>query len=292
MSDQRLRWIIDGTDVRGVIVRLDQSYRDALAPHHYPPAVRQLLGEFMAAVAAMTATLKLDGSLTLQAQGNGQVPLAMAEGDSEGAVRAIARHAQQALATRFTDLLSPGRLSLTIDPRGGNRYQGIVPLDGDTLSACLEHYFQQSEQLSTRIWLACDGERAAALLLQELPGGERTARDQAAGERRYAQWQHLTTLAATVTDAELLELSSEQVLHRLFHQEALRLLRSEPLHFACSCSRERTEAMLKSLGQAEIDAIIEEQGEITVNCEFCNQIYRFDRSEASALFQSPPQAQH
>src|SRR5690606_32428755 len=121
-------------------------------------------------------------SLTLQAQGEGQVPLAMAEGDSEGAVRAIARHAQQALATGFTDLLSPGRLSLTIDPKGGNRYQGIVPLDGDTLGACLEHYFQQSEQLSTRIWLACDGERAAALLLQELPAGERVARDQAAGE--------------------------------------------------------------------------------------------------------------
>lgn len=283
MSDQRLRFVFDGTDVRGILVQLDRSYRDALAPHHYAPTVRQLLGEFQAAVATMTATLKFEGSLILQAQGEGQVPLAMAEGTSDGAVRAIARRAEQALSEDFRQLLTPGHLSLTIDPVGGARYQGIVPLDGTDLAECLQHYFEQSEQLATRIWLACDGQRAAGLLLQELPAsGKRQP------EQRAEQWQHLTTLAATVTVDELLQLQPEQMLHRLYHQEPLRLLQTDPLHFSCSCSWARTEAMLQSVGKEELDDVLAEQGSVTVNCEFCNQIYQFQPSEIEALFQNSP----
>lgn len=283
MPDQRLRGLFDNTDVRLVLVQLDQSCRDALAPHHYAPAVRQLLGEFMAAVAAMAATLKLDGSLILQVQGEGEVPLAMAESTSDGAVRAIARHAQQAMANDFAGLVRPGRLALTIDPVGGQRYQGVVPLDGDRLSTCLEHYFQQSEQLTTSVQLASDGERAGALLLQELPGSQLLDKT-----RRREQWHHLTTLAATLTDAELLTLPGEDLLYRLFHQETLRLVKTEPLRFACSCSRERTIAMLRSLGEEEIKAILAEQGSVSVQCEFCNQEYDFDAAAATALFHVPP----
>jgi len=281
MADQRLRGLFDDTDIRLVLVQLEESSRDALAPHPHPPATRQLLGQFMAAVAAMAATLKLEGSLMLQAQGEGPLKLAMAECTSAGAVRAIAHGSEPQGVDDLLQLVLPGHLALTIEPTGGQRYQGIVPLDGPDLARCLEHYFHQSEQLATAIHLASDGQRASALLLQELPASGRDL------EQRRAQWQHLSTLAATVTPAELLELPAETLLHRLFHQEALRLLGTDPLHFACSCSQARTEAMLRSLGRDEVFGTLAEQGQLTVRCEFCNQIRTFNAEDIAQLFPGP-----
>jgi molecular chaperone Hsp33 len=278
MSDSILRFIFDATDIRGEWVQLDQSYRDALTHHHYPPAVRRLTGEFLAAVSLLGATLKFDGAIILQARSDGEIPLIMAEANSRQELRAIVHGAEQAVSEDFQGLLGAGTLSITIDPAGGQRYQGIVPLDGDSLAACLESYFRQSEQLPTRIWLAADGNRAGGLFLQELP-------TTGAVEERAAQWQHLNALAATVRSEELLELPGEVLLHRLFHQEQLRLLRSESVQFRCSCSRARTETMLISLGRDELEQILVESGEIAVNCEFCNQLYRFDPVQVAALFE-------
>jgi molecular chaperone Hsp33 len=278
MSDSILRFIFDTTDIRGEWVQLDQSYREALTHHHYPPAVRRLIGEFLAAVSLLAATLKFEGSIILQARSDGEIPLIMAEANSRQDLRAIVHGAEQAVSEDFQGLLGAGTLSITIDPVGRQRYQGIVPLDGDSLAACLESYFRQSEQLPTRIWLAADGARAGGLFLQELP----TA---AAVEERAAQWQHLNALAETVTPEELLTLPGDTLLHRLFHQEQLRLLRRESVQFRCSCSRERTESMLVSLGRDELEQILVEQGEVAVNCEFCNQLYRFAPAEVAALFE-------
>lgn len=276
-SDSILRFIFDDTDIRGEWVQLDQTYRDALTHHHYPPAVRRLTGEFLAAVALLGATLKFDGSIILQARSDGEIPLIMAEANSRQEVRAIVHGAEQAVSDSFQGLLGSGTLSITIDPVGGQRYQGIVPLDGESLSACLESYFRQSEQLPTRIWLAADGERAGGLFLQELPST-------GAVEARVAQWQHLTVLAGSVQWRELLDLPGATLLHRLFHQEQLRLLRSDAVRFRCSCSRARTESMLVGLGRDELEQILAEQGEISVNCEFCNQLYRFTPADVDALF--------
>ncbi len=285
MSDSLLRFIFDETDVRGELVQLDSSYRDALTPHHYPPPVALLLGEFLAASALLSATLKFEGSLILQARSPGEVPLIMAEATSAGAVRGIARQAEQALSEDFQSLLGGGQLAITIDPASGQRYQGIVPLEGVDLASGIERYFEQSEQLGTRLWLAADGRRAAGLLLQELP-----SRQGVDPERRQAQWQHLTTLGATVQADELLNLAPERVLHRLFHQDPLRLLRCDSLHFACSCSRARTEAVLTRLGRTELESILLEQGGVNVTCEFCNQVYEFSADDLRGLIGAGPSA--
>lgn len=279
MSDQILRFIFDNTAVSGKWVQLRQSYTEALGNHHYPPAVQRLLGEFLAAVSLLGATIKFDGTIILQARSEGEVPLIMAEATSNNEIRAIVYGAEQSISTDFHTLLANGTLFITIDPVGGQRYQGVVALEGDNLAACLEGYFQRSEQLPTRVWLAADGQTAAGLLLQELPGTAEI-------ERRREQWQHLTTLAQTVRPDELLDLSAEALLHRLFHQEEVRLLRCDDLQFRCSCSRQRTESMLIGLGRAEIESILEESGEVVVNCEFCLQAYRFDAEQARQLFEA------
>lgn len=275
MSDEILRFIFDGTDIRGEWVQLERSYLDTLATHHYPPLVNQLLGEFLVAASLLAATLKIDGTVILQARGPAG-GLIMAEATSRQELRAIASGLGEIPATSFEALLGGGNLAITIDPDKGQRYQGIVALEGANLAECLEGYFRQSEQLPTRVWLAADGQHAGGLFLQELP----TRTDPA---RRSEQWQHLTTLAATVTAAELLQLPAETLLHRLFHQEQLRLLQRDPLQFHCSCSQQRTEAMLLSLGRSDLEEILAEQGRIDVNCEFCNQHYGFAPEDIATL---------
>lgn len=277
-TDQLLRFIFDGTDVRGEWVQLDRAYQDALVNHHYPPAVRALIGEFLAAVALLGATLKFEGSLVLQARSDtGQIPLIMAEATSALTVRAIVRGAEEATGGDFATLLGEGLLSITIDPAQGKRYQGIVRLEAAGLAECLEAYFQQSEQLPTRIWLHADSQRAGGLFLQELPS-RRPA------EERAEQWQHLCALTGTVQPQELLQLAGDDLLYRLFHQDRLQLLGRDPVRFRCTCSRERTGAMLVSLGRAELEDIVREQGAIDVNCEFCNQLYVFMADDVAALF--------
>jgi len=277
MSDEILRFIFDNTDIRGEWLQLEHSYRDALANHHYPPGVNRLLGEFLAAAGLLGATLKMEGLLILQARSDGQIPLIMAEATSNHEVRGIAHGAEQAIGENFQELLGDGQLCITIDPKQGQRYQGIVPLEGSTLAQCLEDYFRQSEQLPTRVWLAADGQRAAGLFIQELPS-------RVDPEQRAQQWQHITTLATTITPEELLQLPGETVLHRLFHEENVRLLQRDSLQFRCSCSQQRTESMLLSLGRAELDEILAEQGQVEVNCEFCNQQYHFTPEQVASLF--------
>lgn len=269
MTDQLRRFIFENSDVRGEHVSLDQSYRDILATHHYPPAVANLLGEFCAAVSLLSATLKFEGSLILQVRGDGEVPLIMAEANAQGEIRAIAQGAQHAMSDDFQRLLGSGQLAITIDPKQGKRYQGIVTLDGSSLGTCLENYFRQSEQLSTRLWLGADGQCAAGLLLQELPSPHPDPQ----------QWQHVSTLADTLTGDELLTLDTETLLYRLYHQDPLRLFEPKAICFKCSCSRERIEQALRSLGEDEIDSILAEQGQVETHCEFCNRRYVFLAAE-------------
>lgn len=280
MTDQLQRFLFEDTDIRGEITRLEQSYRAVLDAHPYPPAVGRLLGEFMAAVALLSATLKFDGTLTLQASSDGEIPLIMAEATSDRGLRAIARNADQARSESFNALLRDGRLAITITPRQGQRYQGIVALEGDSLASCLEGYFRQSEQLATRLWLHCDGARAAGLLLQELPAnGPRDA------ESHSRQWQHVVQLADTLRAAELLELPFEECLHRLYHQDPVRLFAADALRFQCSCSAQRTLNALATLGREELESLLAEQGHIDINCEFCHQHYRYDHDAVQALFE-------
>ncbi len=277
-GDRSLRFVIEDTDVRGEIVHLQDSLQEILAIHQYAPGVSRLLGEFLAAAVLLSTTLKFDGKLILQARSEGQIPLLMVECTNQRQIRAIARGAEHATSEDFAQLLTRGQLAITVDPAKGKRYQGIVPLMGECLATCLDAYFRQSEQLQTRVWLAADENRAAGMLLQQLP-----AQLTPDPEERQAQWGHVCTLGATITSGELLELNAEQILHRLYHEDPLRVFAPTRVNFHCDCSRERTFSALASLGSAELRDILSEQGSIAMDCEFCNQQYIFQPGDLLPL---------
>lgn len=276
--DRTQRFLFEEADIRGEVVRLTDAYREITDIHQYAPGVSRLLGEFMAAAVLLATTLKFEGKLILQARSEGQVPLLMAECDNTLRIRAIARGAEQATSERFDQLLPSGQLAITIDPTRGQRYQGIVPLVEGSLARSLDAYFLQSEQLGTRFWLAADADRASGMLIQQLPADQ--VKDTSL---RSTQWEHVCTLASTLTEPELLELAAPEIAHRLFHEEPLRLFSPNTVQFECSCSRERTFNALISLPKAEIHSLLEELGSITMDCEFCNQQYQFHETDLQAV---------
>ena len=273
-GDTSLRCLFEDADIRAETVHLDAAYREILSIHEYAPGVNRLLGEFLAAAVLLSTNLKYEGRLILQVRSEGQIPLLMVECDHLLQVRAIARGAQEATSDNNAQLLTNGQLAITIDPSSGQRYQGIVPLVEDSLAQSLDAYFEQSEQLKSRLWLAADGDRAAGLLLQQLPA-QVTPDD----TERLQQWEHACSLAATVRDEELLQLRAEELLYRLYHEDTVRVFQPAPVSFRCSCSRERTRNALASLDPGEVEELLEELGSITMDCEFCNQQYRFTRED-------------
>ncbi|MEM1403740.1 MAG: Hsp33 family molecular chaperone HslO [Pseudomonadota bacterium] len=277
-SDGKRRFLFEDIDMRGEIVHLDEVLTEVAAIHDYPQGVAELLGEFIAASVLLASTIKFKGSLTVQARSDREIPLIMAECTSEMTVRAIARGAEQATAREFSSLLGGGQLVLSISPDRGNRYQGIVPLAADSLANSIDAYFEQSEQLPTRLFLASDGKRGAGLLLQQLP--KQRIDDM---QEREENWGRVAALAETLTADELLKLADEQLLFRLFHEEKVRVFDESSVRFNCSCSQDRTLAALATIGEAEIRDILQEQGSITMDCEFCNQRYIFKEADLRGL---------
>ncbi|KXS50892.1 MAG: heat shock protein 33, redox regulated chaperone [Marinobacter sp. T13-3] len=275
--DQFQRFLFEHSQVRGAWVQLADSYQTITSQAPYPDSVRQLLGESLAASVLLSSTLKFNGSLSLQAAGNGPMTTLLAESTHNRHIRGIARFEDGAITGEKTlhELLGESRMAITITPEQGHRYQGVVPREADTLAGCLEEYFERSEQIATRLFLFADGEKAAGLLLQRLPGHT---------EEDDELWNRVEHLAATVQAEELLELDSETLLHRLFHEETVRLFDPEPVAFHCSCSRERTLAALESIGREECYSILDEQGSINMDCQFCHANYRFDRNDIDHLF--------
>lgn len=282
MNDQLQRFLLDNTDIRGELVRLDKSYKNTLDAHVYPDAVGRLLGEFLAAAVLLSATLKFDGNISLQARSDGEIPLMIAEASSDHKLRGIVRGADFATSDDFKTLLGNGHMTITIEPKQGKRYQGIVSLEGDNLAECLESYFRQSEQLSTRVWLSSNGEQVAGMMLQQLPSVSA-----AQIETRAADWEHATHLANTLTSEELLCLDFNELLYRLYNQEQVRLFDPADLEFSCHCSRDRTLRALITVGEKGLLEIISEQGSIETDCEFCHQHYQFTDKDISQLFERP-----
>lgn len=279
-NDFQQRFLFPDSDLRGEIVHLEASLEPALAGRDYPLVLRGLVAESLTAAALLSSTLKFEGRLSLQAQGSGPVQLLMAECDHHGQLRGLARYDHTPETTEqppLGDLLGQGRMAITIMPEQGQQYQGLVPLERSTLAGCVEDYFQRSEQLPTRLWLAAGNNRAAGLLLQRLP--ERAAN----AERNEDLWQHLTTLADSLTMEELLDLGAETVLHRLFHETPPELATARPLQFQCSCSRERVRNTLLSLGAEELRDILDTQGEADITCEFCGTREHFDSVDLGEL---------
>ena len=272
--------MFDTTPVRGEWVNLQQSWQEVLRRKEYPAAVRRLLGELMAAAALLTSTVKMKGRLVLQIRADGPVKLLMVECTSEHTLRGLAQWQGDIVDDAdFSSLVGAGTLAITIEVDGARQpYQGVVSLQGQSVADTLETYFAQSEQLPTRVWLAADEQAVAGLFLQQLPG--------AVAEKAQSEedWSRLCYLTDTVSDEELLSLDAETLLHRLFHEEQLRVYEPVALRFACTCSRERVVDTIKMLGQQEADEILQQEGMIDVTCEFCNQRYHFDAVDVAEIF--------
>ena len=278
--DTRQRFLFDETHIRGEVTTLSKSYQAIKQRQNYPPAVSAILGEFLAAASLLSATLKFKGIVSIQAIGRGDITSLVAECSNNTQLRGIVRGDYQSVSDsdNFKTLLGSATLAITIEPEGRERYQGLVPIDKDNLSECLEYYFTQSEQLSTKIKLAADQHRAAGILIQEMPH----SRDD---EQTQENWQHLSLLLESLKPEEQLELEHEQQLYRLFHEQQVRLFDPEDLQFFCSCSKPRTAKTLISLGYDEINDLYQEQGPIQVICEFCGQRYVFDKDDINQLFE-------
>jgi molecular chaperone Hsp33 len=276
MNDTLQRFLFEHAAIRGEVAHLDATWRAVLERHEYPPRLRTVLGELMAAGALLAATLKFEGSIILQLQGSGPVKLIVVECTSEQTLRATAKWSGELEQAGLAGLLGEGRFVITLVPSEGRQnYQGVVEIDPRGVAASLEQYMRHSEQLDTRLWLAAGEERAAGMILQKLPARSDPDED---------SWNRATRLAETLTGPELLELPTRRLLHRLYHQEDIRLFEPRPVSFRCSCSRERVGAMLRMLGLAEVRSILEERGEVEVRCEFCARAYRYDRVDAEELF--------
>jgi molecular chaperone Hsp33 len=278
MSDSLHRFLFERAGVRGELVYLDASWRAILETHPYPDTVRRQLGEALAAVLLLAGTIKFEGSLILQAQGQGPLRTLVAQATHRRTVRGLALWKGEVPDKReLAEVFGEGRLVLTIDRVRGERYQGIVPLEGNQLAEALEYYFSTSEQLETRLWLAATGERAAGLLLQRLPTEGGAEED----------WDRISLLGQTLTPDELVKLPPAELLYRLFNEESVRLFESEPVAFRCTCNRQRIEDTLRALGEDEVSSILDEEGAIEVDCEFCNRHYHLDRVDALKLFAHP-----
>lgn len=285
-DDTLQRFLFSADDIRGELVSLAQCQRKVLANHPHPDRIASLVGEFLAAVSLISATLKFEGIITLQAKPASTkdgLAVVMAECSHQKHLRAIVRNTDNKPSSDAEPPLTfaalhGGHLVITVTPAKGQQYQGIVAIEHDFLATCINSYFAQSEQLPTQVWLAADKHRAAGLLLQALPLKVQSA------AQRSERWQHLTQLATTLRAEEQLSLSHRDQLNRLFHGEYVRLFTANPLEFRCSCSQQRMHNALRTMGQREVETLLDEQGHIEIRCEFCHFLYKLDRREAQALF--------
>ncbi|HEY0295704.1 MAG TPA: Hsp33 family molecular chaperone HslO [Bordetella sp.] len=291
MTDQLKKYLFEDRTARVQAVRLTDTWREARANHQYPPAVCKLLGELVAASTLLASNIKFDGSLLLQIQGDGPIALLVVECRADLSLRATVKVREGHTVPETGTLQSllnthgDGRFIVLLDPRrkvpGQQPYQGIVPLEGETVAEVLEHYMKSSEQLDTRMWLAADDHHAVGLLVQRLPDQGGTPGEAASGSDT---WNRAVQLAATLGEAELLAADVDTLIRRLYWEETLVAFEPETVRWHCPCGRERVADMLRMLGQSEIRSILAEQGKVEVSCDFCGKPYLFDAVDCAGLF--------
>ena len=270
--------------IRGNLVHLNQTFTLATQNQTLPPVLKIALGELMAASALLSATLKMDGAMILQLQSKGALKLLVVECSHDLHMRATAKWdetlANEMEALSFIELVKHGQFVITLDPSLGEAYQGIVPIEGETIAEMLQNYMLRSQQIDTSLWLHCDGESASGMLLQKLPNlGKADHLNQ-----DHDAWNRVNILADTVSNNELKSLAPEALLTRLFSEEDVRLFEAKPTQFRCSCSKAKVGNMLRLLGAQEVESILAELGKIEVNCDYCNKQYVFDALDVSHAF--------
>jgi molecular chaperone Hsp33 len=306
--NELLVFVCDGAPVRGEIVSISTAWQAVLARRNDPPVIRQILGDFVAAATLLSASLKFDGTLIIQAQSKGPISLLVVECSSNLTMRATVKLSVEpteidpnATLADLLDAANTGRLVITLDPTerqpGQPPYQGIVALQQDhngtavpvkNAAEAIMLYMRHSEQLETRIWLASNEQVVGGLLLQRLPnsGGHVHLDPQTAAEG----WSRIQALGETITTDELLELSPQTTLRRLFLNESseagVRAFPTRPVKFACRCSRLKVADVLRMLGEEEVNSILAEQGAVETGCEFCGKAYRFDAVDCIQVFKT------
>ena len=294
MTDTLTKYLFEDRSVRAEAVRLSQTWRDTRAHHQHPPAITRLLGELVAASTLLAANLKFDGSLVLQLQGDGPIALIVVECRADLQLRATVklREGQDIPDTDdLQSLLNPGgngRFIMVLDPSnkmpGQQPYQGVVPLDGDSVAEVLEHYMQASEQLDTKLWLQADDDHVAGLLLQRLPLTGGTDAPAASIADAEETWNRACHLASTVKPGELLDTDSTTLIQRLYWEDTLIAFEPQPVRWYCPCNRSKVADMLRMLGAEEIEDILKQQETIAITCEFCGKPYNFDAVDCAGLF--------
>ncbi|MCE0827924.1 Hsp33 family molecular chaperone HslO [Buttiauxella sp. A2-C2_NF] len=276
--DQLHRYLFENFAVRGELVTVSDTWQQIMEHHDYPAPVKTILGELLVATSLLTATLKFDGNITVQLQGDGPMNLAVINGNNNQQMRGVARYKGEIPADAdLKTLVGNGYLVITITPAEGERYQGVVGLEGDTLAACLEDYFLRSEQLPTRLFIRTgdvEGKPVAGgMLLQVLPAQDAQADD----------FNHLAALTETIKAEELLTLPANDVLWRLYHEEEVTLYDPQNVEFKCTCSRERCADALRTLPDEEVNSIIADEGEIDMNCDYCGNHYVFNSMDIAEI---------
>ncbi|MBF9001885.1 MULTISPECIES: Hsp33 family molecular chaperone HslO [Vibrio] len=280
------RYLFEELSVRGELVQLDETYQEIISGKEYPAPIKHLLGELAVATSLLTATLKFEGSITLQLQGDGPVSLAVINGDNQHKIRGVARwDGNIAADAGLHELMGKGYLVITIEPKEGERYQGVVGLEGETMSDVLEGYFARSEQLKTRMWIRVgeyEGKpHAAGLLLQVMPDGTGEPED----------FDRLEQLTDTIKNDELFSLDAQEVLYRLYNQEKVQVFEPKDVTFHCGCSRERSAAAIITVDRNEIQQILKEEGHVSLHCDYCGTTYSFNEDEVAQLYTDANQQQ-
>jgi molecular chaperone Hsp33 len=267
------RYLFTDAHARGELVQLTSSYQSIIKNHHYPEGVQKLLGELLAATCLLTATLKFEGDITVQLQGDGPVGYMSVSGDNNQQMRGIAKLTETTNATTLKELIGKGTMVITIRPKQGEAYQGVVALEKDSLAGCLAHYFDVSEQIDTNVWLFSDTKQVAGALVQLLPDGDGSIENRS---KQQTDFEHLSQLTNTIKQDEIFNLEAEALLYRLYHQEKVNIFEPQHVSYQCGCSQEKCLSAISQIEPSEIKSILAEQGKISMTCDYCVTTYDFD----------------
>lgn len=272
------RYLFDDLHVRGELVQLTNTYQKIIAAHNYPAGVRQLLGELVAATCLLTATLKLEGEIAVQMQGDGPIGYLAVNGGHDQKMRGIAKLKEETSAAGLQNLIGKGTMVITIRPDKGEAYQGVVALEHTTIADCLSHYFKVSEQIPTMMWLYYndDTQQVGGSLVQLLPDGDDK-------EKQQCDFEHLCQLTNTLKAEEIFTLDAETLLFRLYNQEKVRLFDPQVVEHQCSCSKDKCLNAISQIQPSEIKSILDEQGSISMTCDYCLNTYVFNEKKLTHL---------
>jgi len=276
-SDTLQRFMFKHASIRGEIAHVDDTYKTIMHQRPYPPVVKRLLGEALISCLMLAGSIKFEGEVSLQFHGDKRLPLLLVQCDHELHIRAFAKYQDDRETVDYANAFLEGKMVLSINQyKQTQTYQSVVPIRSTSMGENLTHYFAQSEQVASQVWLAVNDDTAAGMLIQLMPGQDTQQREEF--------WEYAVQLGQTISEHELLTLDNTTILHRLYHETELRLYSARPVSFKCRCNHEKMKQALTVLGEEDMLALLKERGNIEISCDFCNEQYVFDPIDITLLF--------